>query len=187
VRYTDITAPIYAEAASLDDVTKMQYIDLYTWLRGDILVKADRMSMAHSLELRVPFLDTGVFEVAAKIPLDQRITKQTTKLALRKALEGLVPPHVVERRKLGFPVPIRLWLKDVMYDWAQAIVDESGTEELIDKAYVRNMLVEHRAGDADRSRKIWTVLVFMLWHAVYVEHRLDPAPPRAVSRHVAGG
>ncbi|MEP6695803.1 MAG: asparagine synthase (glutamine-hydrolyzing) [Pseudonocardiales bacterium] len=187
VSYLDITRRFYDEAADYDDVTKMQYVDLFTWLRGDILVKADRMSMAHSLELRVPFLDTGVFEVAAKIPLDQRITKQTTKLALRHALAGLVPPHVVERRKLGFPVPIRLWLKDVMYDWAQSIVDDSATDELIDKAYVRNMLVEHRAGEADRSRKIWTVLVFMLWHAIYVEQRLDPAPPRAVSRHAGTG
>ncbi|PZS28215.1 MAG: asparagine synthase (glutamine-hydrolyzing) [Pseudonocardiales bacterium] len=186
VSYLDITRRFYDEAADYDDVTKMQYVDLFTWLRGDILVKADRMSMAHSLELRVPFLDTGVFEVASKIPLEQRITKQTTKLALRKALEGLVPPHVVERRKLGFPVPIRLWLKDVMYDWAMSIVDDSGTDELIDKAYVRNMLVEHRAGEVDRSRKIWTVLVFMLWHAIYVEHRLDPEPPKAVSRHATG-
>ena len=74
VRYTDVTAPIYAEAADgLDDVTKMQYIDLYTWLRGDILVKADRMSMAHSLEVRVPFLDTEVFDVAAGIPVDLKL------------------------------------------------------------------------------------------------------------------
>jgi asparagine synthase (glutamine-hydrolysing) len=183
VSYLDITRRFYDEAAGYDDVTKMQYVDLFTWLRGDILVKADRMSMAHSLELRVPFLDTGVFEVASTIPLEQRITKQSTKLALRQALAGLVPPHVVERRKLGFPVPIRLWLKDVMYDWALSIVDESGTDDLIDKRYVRNMLVEHRGGEADRSRKIWTVLVFMLWHAIYVEHRLDPAPPKALSRH----
>ncbi|MDQ6874085.1 MAG: asparagine synthase (glutamine-hydrolyzing) [Actinomycetota bacterium] len=183
VSYLDIARRFYDEASDYDDVTKMQYVDLFTWLRGDILVKADRMSMAHSLELRVPFLDTGVFEVASTVPLDQRITKQATKLALRRALADLVPPHVVERRKLGFPVPIRLWLKDVMYEWAQSIVDESATEELIDKAYVRRMLSEHREGDVDRSRKIWTVLVFMLWHAIYVERRIDPAPAKALSRH----
>ncbi len=183
VSYLDITRRFYDECADYDDVTKMQYVDLFTWLRGDILVKADRMSMAHSLELRVPFLDTGVFDVAATIPLEQRITKETTKLALRRALADLVPPHVVERRKLGFPVPIRLWLKDVMYEWALSIIDDSATEELIDKAYVRNMLTEHRRGEVDRSRKIWTVLVFMLWHAIYVEKRIDPTPVKAVSRH----
>lgn len=183
VSYLDIARRFYDEASGYDDVTKMQYVDLFTWLRGDILVKADRMSMAHSLEVRVPFLDTGVFEVASTIGLDQRITRQTTKLALRRALTDLVPPHVVERRKLGFPVPIRLWLKDVMYDWAMSIVDESGTSELLDKTYVRHLLQEHRRGDADRSRKIWTVLVFMLWHAIYVEQRINPAPAKALSRH----
>ncbi len=183
VSYLDIARRFYDEASGYDDVTKMQYVDLFTWLRGDILVKADRMSMAHSLEVRVPFLDTGVFEVASTIGLDQRITRQTTKLALRRALADLVPPHVVERRKLGFPVPIRLWLKDVMYDWAMSIVDESGTSELLDKTYVRHLLQEHRRGDADRSRKIWTVLVFMLWHAIYVEQRINPAPAKALSRH----
>lgn len=183
VSYLDIARRFYDEASGYDDVTKMQYVDLFTWLRGDILVKADRMSMAHSLEVRVPFLDTGVFEVASTIGLDQRITRQTTKLALRRALADLVPPHVVERRKLGFPVPIRLWLRDVMYDWAMSIVDESGTSELLDKTYVRRLLQEHRRGDADRSRKIWTVLVFMLWHAIYVEQRINPAPAKALSRH----
>lgn len=183
VSYLDIARRFYDEASGYDDVTKMQYVDLFTWLRGDILVKADRMSMAHSLEVRVPFLDTGVFEVASTIGLDQRITRQTTKLALRRALADLVPPHVVERRKLGFPVPIRLWLRDVMYDWAMSIVDESGTSELLDKTYVRHLLQEHRRGDADRSRKIWTVLVFMLWHAIYVEQRINPAPAKALSRH----
>ena len=183
VSYLDVTRRFYEEAAGYDDVTKMQYVDLFTWLRGDILVKADRMSMAHSLELRVPYLDTGVFDVAATIPLDQRITPQTTKYALRRALADIVPPHVLDRRKLGFPVPIRLWLKDVMYDWARQIVTESATGHLIEKAYVLALLDEHRRGQADRSRKIWTVLVFMLWHAIYVEQRLDPRPEKALSRH----
>ncbi len=185
ISYLDIARRFYDESAGYDDVTKMQYVDLFTWLRGDILVKADRMSMAHSLELRVPFLDTAVFEVASTIPLEQRITKETTKLALRRALADLVPPHVVERRKLGFPVPIRVWLKNVMHEWALNIVDESGTDDLIDKGYVRKMLLEHRAGDVDRSRKIWTVLMFMLWHAIYVEDRLDPVPAKALSRHAS--
>ena len=113
VRYTDVTAPIYAEAPDLDDVTKMQYVDLYTWLRGDILVKADRMSMAHSLELRVPFLDREVFEVAARMPVDLKLPPRSdaTKYAMRQALEGVVPPAIVNRPKLGFPTPTRVWLR----------------------------------------------------------------------------
>src|SRR4029453_34839 len=124
VRYTDVTAPIYAEAEALDDVTTMQYVDLYTWLRGDILVKADRMSMAHSLELRVPFLDREGFDIAATVPVDLKPPPKTaeTKFALRRALDGVVPPAIVNRKKLGFPTPTRVWLKSEMYDWGSDVL-----------------------------------------------------------------
>ncbi|HEX6500750.1 MAG TPA: asparagine synthase (glutamine-hydrolyzing) [Micromonosporaceae bacterium] len=176
VRYTDVTAPIYAEATDLDDVTKMQYVDLYTWLRGDILVKADRMSMAHSLELRVPFLDRAVFDVAATIPVDLKLPPKsvTTKYALRRALEGVVPPAIVNRKKLGFPTPTRVWLRGEMYEWARDILVSSGAGNLLDLPYVGGLLEEHREGRADHSRKIWTVLVFCVWHAIFVERSLDP-------------
>ncbi len=99
VRYTDVTGPVYTEAtaAGLDDVTKMQYIDLFTWLRGDILVKADRMSMAHSLEVRTPFLDRVVFDVAARVPVELKVPakSETTKFAMRRAVESILPPALV--------------------------------------------------------------------------------------------
>src|SRR5206468_4663484 len=105
--HTDITAPVYAQSAGWDPVARMQHIDLFTWLRGDILVKADKMTMANSLELRVPFLDTEVFELARTLPLDQRVPHggQATKYALRRAMEQIVPEPILHRRKLGFPVP----------------------------------------------------------------------------------
>jgi asparagine synthase (glutamine-hydrolysing) len=183
VRYTDVTAPIYAEAAHLDDVEKMQYIDVYTWLRGDILVKADRMSMANSLEVRVPFLDYTVFEVAAGIPTDLKLPPRSadTKYALRRALEGVVPPEIVNRVKLGFPTPIRVWLRGEMYDWAMDILGTSRTGHLIDLGYVRKLLHEHRGGQVDHSRKIWTVLVFCLWYSIFVDGSLDPRPIPAES------
>jgi asparagine synthase (glutamine-hydrolysing) len=176
VRYTDVTAPIYAEAADLDDVTKMQYVDLYTWLRGDILVKADRMSMAHSLELRVPFLDREVFEVAATVPVDLKLPPRSdaTKYAMRQALLGVVPPPIVNRRKLGFPTPTRVWLRNEMYEWARDILANSGAGDLLDLAYAGQLLEEHRRSEADHSRKVWTVLVFCVWHAIFVEGTLDP-------------
>ncbi|HZB48741.1 MAG TPA: asparagine synthase C-terminal domain-containing protein, partial [Mycobacteriales bacterium] len=180
VSFRDVTDPVYAEIAGADDVTRMQYVDLFTWLRGDILVKADKMTMANSLELRVPFLDTEVFRVASTLPVDQRVTRDQTKLALRRALREIVPPHVLERRKLGFPVPIRHWLKDEMYDWARDIVDASGTDHLLDRAAVRAMLDAHRAGPHDYSRKLWTLLVFMLWHGIFVEERIRPEIPATV-------
>ncbi|WFE20776.1 asparagine synthase (glutamine-hydrolyzing) [Solwaraspora sp. WMMD937] len=176
VRYTDVTAPIYAECAELDDVTKMQYVDLYTWLRGDILVKADRISMAHSLEVRVPFLDKEVFDVAAKIPVELRLPPRSdaTKYAMRQALQTVVPPAIVNRRKLGFPTPTRVWLRGEMYEWARHIFATSGAGDLLDLSYAMRLLDEHKREEADHSRKVWTVLVFCIWHAIFVERSLDP-------------
>ncbi|MBT2735976.1 asparagine synthase (glutamine-hydrolyzing) [Bacillus sp. ISL-7] len=167
--YTDITKPLYAESRGYDPVDRMQYIDIHTWMRGDILLKADKMTMAHSLELRVPFLDKAVFEVASKIPTSLKTVHGTTKYILRKAAEGVVPAHVLDRKKLGFPVPIRHWLKDEMNEWAKKIIRESNTDHLINKSYVLQLLEDHCQGKADNSRKIWTVLMFMVWHQVYVE------------------
>src|SRR5690606_304012 len=104
-----------ADTVGYDPVDRMQYIDIHTWMRGDILLKADKMTMAHSLELRVPFLDKEVFKVASRIPTSLKTAEGTTKYVLRKAAEGIIPEHVLNRKKLGFPVPIRHWLKDEMY------------------------------------------------------------------------
>lgn len=173
--HTDVTAPLYATSEGWDPVARMQHVDLFTWLRGDILVKADKMTMANSLELRVPFLDPEVFAVASRLPYDQKITRTTTKYALRRALEPIVPAHVLNRPKLGFPVPIRHWLKaGELLDWAHATVAASATGDLIDLNAVRRMLDEHRAGESDHSRRLWTVLIFMLWHAIFIEGSVTP-------------
>ncbi|WP_053360353.1 asparagine synthase (glutamine-hydrolyzing) [Bacillus sp. FJAT-27251] len=169
--YTDITKPLYQESRGYDPVDRMQYIDIHTWMRGDILLKADKMTMAHSLELRVPFLDKAVFETASKIPTSLKTANGTTKYILRKAAEGVVPAHVLDRKKLGFPVPIRHWLKDEMNEWAKKLIKESDTGHLINKAYLLKLLDDHCQNKADNSRKIWTVLMFMLWHDVYVEKK----------------
>ncbi len=173
--HTDITAGIYAESQGWDPVARMQHTDLFTWLRGDILVKADKMTMANSLELRVPFLDPEVFAVASRLPFDQKITRTTTKYALRRALEPIVPAHVLHRAKLGFPVPIRHWLRaGELMDWAYRMIDVSQAGHLVDLTAVRTMLDEHRAGDGDHSRRLWTVLIFLLWYAIFVEGSITP-------------
>lgn len=173
VNYRSVTQPIYKQAQSYNAVTKMQYVDINTWLKGDILVKADRMTMANSLELRVPFLDKEVFEIAAKIPATQKISHNTTKYILRKAAEGIVPKHVLNRRKLGFPVPIRHWLKDELYDWAVELIYSSQTAHLLNKQAVLHLLDEHVLNRKDNSRKVWTILVFMIWHQIYRENVYD--------------
>jgi asparagine synthase (glutamine-hydrolysing) len=182
-----VTAQLYerTRAAGYDDVTAMQYVDLFTWLRGDILVKADKMTMANSLELRVPFLDPQVFEVASTLPVGQRVTRRTTKYALRRALEQIVPPHVLHRRKLGFPVPTRHWLAEGLHDWARQVIAESQTDEWLDRTQVLALLDAHRQNQrngsgVDHSRKLWTLLVFMVWHGIFVEERIRPAVPDTV-------
>lgn len=177
VGHTDITAGHYAASAGWDPVARMQHTDLFTWLRGDILVKADKMTMANSLELRVPFLDNEVFRVASRIPLEEKITKQTTKHALRQGLAEIVPEHVLHRRKLGFPVPIRLWLRNELYDWARGIITESGTDALLNKDAVLRLLEQHRSGELDHSRRLWALLMFMIWHGIFVEQRIQPKIP----------
>jgi asparagine synthase (glutamine-hydrolysing) len=133
--------------------------------------------MANSLELRVPFLDKEVFEIARTIPASEKVTPKTTKLALRRAMALIVPPHVLHRRKLGFPVPIRHFLAGNSYGWARDIVNAAQTDEYIDKTAVLALLDAHRAGDADHSRQVWTVLVFMLWHGIFVTGQITPEVP----------
>jgi asparagine synthase (glutamine-hydrolysing) len=177
VGHVDVTRTPYRESTGWDPVTRMQHLDLFTWLRGDILVKADKMTMANSLELRVPFLDDEVFRVAAQVPWGQKVTRDTTKYALRQAMADIVPPHVINRRKLGFPVPIRHWLRAEMHDWARDIVVKSDTEDYVDRDAVLRLLAEHRAGTLDHSRRIWALLVFMVWHGIFVEQRITPEVP----------
>ncbi|RTR28159.1 asparagine synthase (glutamine-hydrolyzing) [Robertmurraya yapensis] len=168
--YRNITKQVFSLSDGYDEVTKMQHLDIYTWLRGDILLKADKMTMAHSLELRVPFLDREVFKIASKIHYKQKINNHTTKYILRKAAEGIVPAHILNRKKLGFPVPIRHWLKNELYEWAVDLIRSSPTDYLFNKQEVFNLLDQHVTNKKDNSRKLWTILVFMIWHQIYVEN-----------------
>ncbi|MEN9406569.1 MAG: hypothetical protein RLZ12_853 [Bacillota bacterium] len=161
-----ITAELYRKAATLDDVKKMQFIDLKLWLAGNILMKADKMTMANSLELRVPFIDKKVFEWAAKIPTKFEVCNGTTKYVLRQAMQDILPSDVYRRKKLGFPVPIRVWLKNEYYKWAQELINDADISHLVNKKFVLNLLNEHRAGRADCSRQLWVILVFILWQSI---------------------
>ena len=163
-----ITKPFYDKCKDNDEVTQMQYLDLHLWMTGDILLKADKMSMAHSLELRVPFLDKEVMALAEQIPTKHRVTKENTKYAMRIAALKACPPQTANKKKLGFPVPIRVWLKEDKY---YNIVKEKFTSNRAEKFFNTDKLVElldeHRAGNYDYSRKIWTVFTFLVWYDVY--------------------
>jgi len=173
----DVTGPVYdqAEEAGLDDVSTMQLVDINTWLAGDILVKADRMTMAHSLELRVPFLDREVMAVAANLAREEKIGAGTTKAALRTAMGSVLPQAAAQRAKLGFPVPIGHWLKGDAYGFAEQLLLQAQTGEWIDRKAALAMLERFRAGDPAVSwRHLWVLIVFSLWHQIYVEQAYDP-------------
>lgn len=150
----------------------MQYIDMNFWLPGDILSKADKLSMAHSLELRVPFLDKEVFETAKKIPVSNRIGKKTTKLALRKAMEGIVPEAIVNRPKLGFPVPLRDWLRTPASDILFEEIRYSGIEEIFNTNIIEKMFIQHRSNKGDYSRRIWLIYFFSVWYNLFIKQDL---------------
>ena len=179
---TRLTWHYYKRVQKLDDVTKMQYLDLHMWMMGDILLKADKMSMANSLEVRVPFLDRRVIELAQRIPTRYRVThkkkteqtKYITKYAMRLAAKKDTPQQTgktAEKKKLGFPVPIRVWLKqDKYYGIVKDAFESESAKKFFDTALLEKLLDDHRGGKADNSRKIWTVFTFLIWYRVYFEH-----------------
>lgn len=163
-----LTRPWYDRVKEQDDVTKMQYLDINVWMVGDILVKADRMSMANSLELRVPFLDRKVFAVASRIPRRLKVNPQNTKYALRKAALRHLPESTAQKKKLGFPVPIRVWLRDEKYSKIvrQAFLSKTA-KQFFNTDFLTALLDNHIQGKCDNSRKIWTVFIFLVWYDIY--------------------
>lgn len=167
-RPQDICQKFYKDAREYDDVTKMQYLDINLWMTGDILLKADRMSMANSLELRVPFLDKEVFDVASRLPTSLKVTKSATKYALRLAARKHLPESTAQKRKLGFPVPIRVWLQSKRYYEIvkKAFLSETANE-FFNSQVLLEMLDEHFKRKCDNSRKIWTIYTFIVWYDIY--------------------
>lgn len=179
---TVITKPFYDKVKDKDEVTKMQYLDLHLWMTGDILLKADKMSMANSLELRVPFLDKEVMAVAEKIPRKYRVThkettdehtKYITKYAMRLAAKKDTPPQTAKtaaKKKLGFPVPIRIWLReDKYYNIVKDKFTGTAARKFFNCDILMKLLDDHKNGKCDNSRKIWTIFIFLVWYGVYFE------------------
>lgn len=158
----------------LKDMEKMQSVDLNYWLPGDILQKADKMSMAHSLEVRVPFLDKNVYELASKLPKDMKLAGGTTKYIFRKAVSDSVPSDTDSRKKLGFPIPIRVWLRqDDWYENVENLFTSEAAKIFFHTDKLDQLLKEHKAGKADNSRKIWTVLMFLIWYNRFFSNTLQ--------------
>ena len=167
-RPQDLCKKFYDRVKSYDEVTKMQYLDINLWMVGDILLKADRMSMANSLELRVPFLDREVWKVARTIPTKYRIAKGTTKYAMRQAALRHLPKATAQKKKLGFPVPTRVWLKDEKYyNTVKEMFKSETAEKFFNTDLIVSYLDDHFNGKEDNSRKVWTIYVFLVWYNIY--------------------
>ena len=172
----DVTKPLYNRVKDKDAVTKMQYVDLHLWLVHDILMKGDKMGMANSLEVRVPFLDRNVLELAESLPLQYKVQAPRTKVALRAAAERSIRNKTAEKKKLGFPIPIRVWLKEEKYyNRVRAMFASSMAKKFFNTDLLMKMLEDHRDGKntnekTDDSRKIWTVYIFLVWYDRFFEH-----------------
>lgn len=168
VKFQDITKPYYDEVKDKDDLTKMQYLDMHFWLPNDILLKADKMAMANSLELRVPILDKEVFALASTIPSEYKLSHGTTKYILRKAASSRIPEEWYKRPKKGFPVPIIKWFREEKYyNLAKEIFNADFTSEFFNVKEINKMLDEHYSGKKNHCRKIWTVYVFLVWYKTF--------------------
>ena len=164
--FQDLTKKYYEAVEDKDDVTKMQYIDFNFWLTGDILLKADKMSMANSLEVRVPFLDRPLIDYARKLPTKYKVDKYKTKKIFRDIAHEKLESKVSDKKKLGFPVPIRVWMRDDdVYNTIKSHFVKA--DEFFNVKRIVKLLDEHKQGKKDNSRKIWTIYVFLLWHKIY--------------------
>lgn len=181
VHFTDRTKDIYAQASGYGTLLKMQYCDLHTWLPSDILVKGDRLSMAHALEARVPYLDKEVFKAARSLCDRDKLSHDTTKYILRDTFSDLLNRETVVRPKKGYPVPVRVWLRGELYEWARHILAENPAEQYIDTAEALRLLELHRTGKGDYYHHIWVLLSFMTWYRLYI------ADAETTKRRVAEG
>lgn len=168
IQNKEITKPVFDKFKGQSNIVKMQAIDINFWLMKDILQKADRMTMANSLEGRVPFMDREVFKIASSLPLNYKVTKENTKVALRDAAKKVIPNESYKKKKLGFPVPIRDWMReDDVYKEIKKAFNSKVCKKYFDKDILIKMLDEHKEGKKDNYRKVWNVYCFIKWYNVF--------------------
>ena len=164
----EFTSPFYDKVKNIDEVSQMQYIDIHFWMTQEILLKADKMSMAHSLELRVPFLDKEIWNLSRRIPVQYKVSKDNTKLALRKAAGRDMNATNANRTKMAFPLPLPEWLREQKYyDLVKSYFTNKTALEFFNAKEIVGLLDEHKKGGKNNARKIWTVFTFLVWYEEY--------------------
>ena len=171
-----VTREYLEKAESFGFLDKMLYVDTHTWLPDDLLVKADKMTMANSVELRVPFLDHKVLEFAARLPRNQKVRGWAMKYMAKRALKNHVPQEILDRQKMGFPVPYQFWFRNSLRKWAREILLDDKT---LSRGYFKRNAIEHMMeqdlGDPARSREIFSLVVLELWHRAFIDNAFKPS------------
>ena len=158
----------FKKVKDIDNVKQMQYIDLHHFMLNDIEQKADKISMAHSLEVRVPYLDKKIAELANSIPTKYLVNRHDTKYALRKASEKVLPDEWAKRPKLGFPTPIKQWLKEPrFYKQVRALFEEEFVNDIFDQKKIIKLLDDNYEGDGSHRRQIWAIYTFLVWYKLF--------------------
>lgn len=168
IKNKEITKEIFEEYKDKDNLTKMQAIDIHFWLVKDILQKADRMTMANSIEGRVPFIDKEVFKIASSLPIDYKVTKENTKVALRDAAKRDIPNESYKKKKLGFPVPLREWIREEdLYKEVKNTISQDFVKEFFNQEYVLKLLEQHKNHKKDTYKKVWAIYCFIKWYEIF--------------------
>ena len=166
-----IVKPYYDEYKNESNTVKRQVIDFYFWLVNDFLMAVDRNTMIFSLEARTPFLDKEVYEVARKLPFSLKVNKETTKVGLRKAAKSVIPNSSYKKKKLGFPVPLREWIReDELYNDIKEKFESDTADKFFDKKRILKLLNLHRSGKVDCFKKVWTIYTFIVWYNIFFEN-----------------
>lgn len=160
---------LYKQTNGLSDSTTMQFIDIHTWLVGDILAKADKMTMANSLELRVPFLDIKVAKLAASLPDRFKWRGSVTKYLLREAFKNFIPESTRNRKKLGFPTPVKDWFTAERKEVFETILQNEYIQTNLDTVYIQKLIDEQVSKRSDNARKIYTLLMLAIWYNVFIK------------------
>ena len=164
----DIVKNVYDRYKDNSTLIQRQMIDYYYWLVNDFLHAVDRNTMMFGLEARTPFLDNKVYEVAKSLPTYAKINKETTKVALRKAASKVIPNEAYKKKKLGFPVPLREWIKtDKLYNIIKEKFNGESAKLFFDTKKINKLLEEHKNGKRDSYKKVWTIYTFLVWYDIY--------------------
>ena len=166
----DLVKPLYEENEGLDPLSKMSDIDIQVWLEGDIYLNVDKMSKAAGLEVRMPLTDLRIFDIASRMPSKYKVNSEDehNKLALRKAASGVLPEHIAYRKKLGFVVPIRMWMADDRYNGdVRRLFDSEIAGKFFNVSEIKAIFDEYIAGNSDNWRKVYVIYTFLLWYEIY--------------------